>query len=327
MIEFTQRMLATWADGETRDVYEDMKRLTLAIVSKSLFNVDVTSEANNLSAALDKVMEYHTARRGLSRFIPERIPIFANQRFKKAVRQLDGIIQEIVSKRQAGSEDLGDLLSMLVGARDEDGSKMSDRQLRDEALTLFLGGYDTPALALSWMWFLVSQSSRVDQQLESELRSVLDGRAPEVADLMKLPYTEKVVKETLRLYPPAWIMSREALQDCEVGGYRVPAGTQLLISQWVMHRDPRFFDDPEEFKPERWTDELTKRLPRYAYLPFGGGARVCIGSSFAMMQTMLVLATVAQKYKMTPAGGSGPKPNPSLTLRPQGGVRVVLTHR
>jgi cytochrome P450 len=144
---------------------------------------------------------------------------------------------------------------------------------------------------------------------------------------MKLQYTEKVVKEALRLYPPAWIMSREALRDSVVGGYRVPAGTQLLISQWVMHRDPRFFDDPEEFRPDRWTDELTKRLPRYAYFPFGGGARICIGSSFAMMQTMLVLATVAQKFQMKPVAGNQTLPNPSLTLRPQGGVRVMLSQR
>lgn len=216
---------------------------------------------------------------------------------------------------------------MLIGAKDEDGSQMRARQLRDEALTLFLGGYDTPALALSWMWFLVSQRGEVDEQLEAELRLVLNGRAPQVADLPKLRYTEMVVKEALRLYPPALIMSREAVRDCEVGGYRVRAGTQILISQWVMHRDSRFFDDPEKFKPERWTDELTKQLPRYAYFPFGGGARVCIGNSFAMMQTMLVLVTVAQKFQMKPDGGNQPSPNPSLTLRPEGGVRVVLSRR
>ncbi len=332
MVECTRRMLSTWRDGETRDVHEEMKRLTLAIVSKTLFNVDVTAEAGALSVALERVMEHHATRRGLSRLIPTSLPSLANLRFKKAVRQIDHVIYDIIEQRRAGDGDVGDdgggdLLSLLTRARDEDGTRMSARQLRDEALTLFLGGYDTPALALSWMWFLVSQDARADEKLEAELGSALGGRAPGVADLKKLPYTEMVVREALRLYPPAWVMSREALRDCELGGYRVPAGTQLLISQWVMHRDPRFFDAPDEFRPERWDDELIAALPRFAYFPFGGGARACIGGSFAMTQTMLVLAATAQRFKMKLAPGSRTAPNPALTLRPQGGVRVVLSRR
>lgn len=329
MAECVRRMLATWGDGETRDVHEEMKRLTLAIVSKTLFNVDVTAEAGALSVALEKVMEHHAARRGLSRLIPAPIPVLANLRFKRAVRQIDRVIYEIIERRRAGDEDDGggDLLAMLTRARDEDGTRMSARQLRDEALTLFLAGYDTPALALSWMWFLLSQDEGVDERLAAELRSVLGGRVPGVADLKKLPYAEMVVKETLRLYPPAWIISREALRECELGGYHVPAGTQLLISQWVMHRDPRFFDEPEEFRPERWAGALTAALPRFVYFPFGGGARACIGGSFAMTQTILALAAVAQQFKMKLAPGGRPAPNPALTLRPEGGVRVVLSRR
>jgi cytochrome P450 len=327
MVAYTERLLATWQEGDTRDVHADMKRLTMAIVTKTLFNADVAGEGKDVGAAIETAMEQHTVWRGLARLIPEAMPTPTNMRYQRAVQRLDKIIYTIISKRRASGEDAGDLLSMLLHARDEDGNQMSDQQLRDEALTLFLAGYDTPALALSWVWYLLSQHPTVEDKLVAELQTVLGGRAPNVADVSQLSYTEMVVRESMRLYPPAWIISREARQDCEIAGYRVCAGTQLIISQWVMHRDPRYFDAPEEFRPERWANGLVKRLPKCVYFPFGSGPRVCIGNSFAMMETVLLLATIAQKFHLSLAPGASVTPWPSITLRPKDGMRMVLTRR
>lgn len=327
IVDYTERMLATWQEGETCDIHEEMKRLTLAVVTKTLFDTDVAGEAKELSDALEVVMEQHTARRRLSFLIPETIPTPSNLRFERAVRRLDVIIYSIIRHRRATCEDTGDLLSMLLHTHDEDSSQMTDQQLRDEAMALFLGGYDTPALALSWVWYLLSQHPEVEDKLAVELQAVLGGLVPNVAHLPQLRYTEMVVRESMRLYPPAWIITREALQDCNIGGYKLPAGTTVLMSQWVMHRDWRYFDNPEEFNPDRWANDLAKRLPKYAYFPFGGGSRICIGSSFAMMEAVLLLATIAQKFRLTLVPGHLVTPWPSLTLRPKGGVRVVLARR
>ena len=327
MVSYTEQMLARWREGGIRDIHEDMKGLTLAIVGKTLFNADVTGEAKNLGAALKAVMEQHEARRGLSRFIPEAIPTPANLRYQRAVMHLDEIIYSIIRDRRAIGEDPGDLLSMLLHARDEDGSQMTDKQLRDETMTLLIGGYDTPALALSWLLYLLSNHPQVENRLLDELETVLCRRAPNVDALPKLSYTEMVIKEGMRLYPPAWIIGREALQDCNIGGYHVPSGTQLIMSQWVTHRDPRYFSNPEEFIPDRWADDLVKRLPEYSYFPFGGGPRTCIGNSFAMMETVLVVATIAQKFRLRLAPGFSVIPWPSMTLRPKNGIKMVPTAR
>jgi cytochrome P450 len=216
---------------------------------------------------------------------------------------------------------------MLLDAQDEDGSQMTDQQLRDEVMTLFLAGHETTALALSWTWYLLSQYPDVEAKLMAELESVLSGRTPRVEDLPQMIYAEAIVKESLRLYPPAWAFGRQVIQDCEIAGYPVAKGRQLYFFPWVMHRDPRYFDQPEEFRPERWADERIKQLPKYAYFPFSGGPRVCIGNAFAMMEAVLVLATVAQRYRLKLAQGQIVEPWPVFTLRPKYGINMMIEKR
>jgi cytochrome P450 len=200
---------------------------------------------------------------------------------------------------------------------------MSDQQLRDEAVTILLAGHETTALALSWTWSLLTEHPDQEERLAAEVRDVLSGRSATVEDLPKLRFTEQVVLESMRLYPPAWAVGREALHDCQVGGYAVPAGTTIYMSPWVIHRSPRFFDKPEEFYPERWQGDFAKQLPRFAYFPFGGGPRVCIGNRFAMMEAVLILATMVQHFRIERAKGHPVTPLPSITLRPKGGVWVI----
>jgi cytochrome P450 len=214
---------------------------------------------------------------------------------------------------------------MLMAARDEDGSGMTDRQLRDEILTFLLAGHETTAVSLSWTWYLLSQHPEVEQKLREELTQVLGGRAPRLEDLPRLPYTDKVVKESMRLYPPAWSLARTVTKEVELGGYRLPVGANVVMSQWILHRDPRFFEQPEQFNPDRWTAEAAQRLPRFAYFPFGGGPRLCIGASFAMMEANLLLAAIAQRFQLRLAPGHSVAALPSITLRPRYGMRMTLS--
>jgi cytochrome P450 len=204
---------------------------------------------------------------------------------------------------------------------------MSDTQLRDEVITLFLAGHETTANALSWTWWLLAQNPEAEAKLHRELATVLGGRAATLEDLPRLPYTNNVITESMRLYPPAWGMARLAIEDVEIGGYTVPKGSGVTLAQWVVHRDPRWFDAPEEFRPERWEGDLLKRLPRFAYFPFGGGPRQCIGNNFATMETALVLATIAQKFRMRLVPEHPVVPMPTITLRPRYGIRMVLESR
>ena len=330
MVESAQKMLdASWRDGETRGIREDMSRLTLEIVSATLFGASITEELEEeVGEALEVVMGRFTG--GILFKVPERIPTPANLRFRRAVRRLEEIIYGIIGERRRSPDgDGGDLLSMLLSARDEgSGEGMSDRQLRDEVLTIFLAGHETTALNLSWTWHLLAGHPRVEEGLHEELRKVLGGRAPDMDDLPALRYADAVIKESTRLYPPVWGFGREALGDCEIGGYKVPKGTQVVMSQWVMHRDERYFEEPELFRPERWLDGSTDGLPKYAYFPFGGGPRLCIGQSFAKMEAVLLLAIIAQRFRLRHAPGQeAVRPLPSLTLRPSNGLRMVLTER
>lgn len=326
MAESAARMLDSWRDGETRDVHEDMKRLTASVAARTLFGADVEREAPGLAASLEAVMRLHEERRGLARFLPESVPIPSHVRYRRAISRIEALVAAFIRRRRASAAGDHDLLSMLLAARDEDGSGMDDRQLRDEVLTLFVGAYDTPALALTWLIHLVAAHPHVAAGLEAEVEHALGGDAPGPDDVPYLRYVGMAVNEAMRVYPPAWMLAREAVRETSLGGYAIPAGTMVLVSQWVLHRDPRFFDRPEAFVPERWSNGLEKRLPRYAYFPFGAGPRVCIGASFAMMQTVLVFSMILQRFRLQAAGGAI-RLRPALTLRPGDGVHVALSAR
>jgi cytochrome P450 len=216
---------------------------------------------------------------------------------------------------------------MLVAARDEDGSQMTDRQLRDEVMTLFLAGHETTALTLAWSWYLLGTHPEAEKKFHAELDRVLGGRPPTAADLPRLKFTEQIAKESMRLYPPAYGLGREAINDCEICGYHVPKGTQVFLFQWATQRDSRFYDEPEAFRPERWTEEFVERLPKYAYFPFGGGPRVCIGASFAMMEIILCLATIGQKFRLEIDQDHPVSIFPAMSLRPKDGIKVVVRSR
>lgn len=328
MVEDTQRMLATWRDGETRDIQQEMSRLALEIVAKSLFGANVSSEAANVSEALKVVSEQLYNAANLAMVFPEKLPLPSAFSLRRAVRRLDEIIYPIIRKRRAAANGSPDLLGMLLAAQ-ENGNRMTDRQLRDEVMTLFLAGHETTALALSWTFFLLSRHPAVEEKLLAELRAVLGRRAPAPGDLARLPYTDCVVKEALRLYPPAWGIGRRAIRAFEVGGYRLPAGTNIFILQWIVHRDARFYASPETFNPDRWRGDPVGRgaLPRFAYLPFGAGPRVCVGASFALMEARLLLATILPRFHLEVVPGHPVEIQPSVTLRPRHGIKVVLQKR
>ncbi|MBV9280887.1 MAG: cytochrome P450 [Chloroflexi bacterium] len=327
MAACAEAMVATWRDGEVRDVHAEMMRLALQIASRALFGVDLAGEASRMSAALTAAREGFAARLGAAFPLPERVPTPRNLRIQRAVRELDAIIYRLISQRRTEGAETDDLLSTLIRARDEDGSRMTDRQLRDEVMTFALAGHETTALALTWALYLVSTHEQVEDRLLAEIERVLGGRSPCVGDRPWLVSAERVVMEAMRLYPPAWGMLREAAQDCSIGGYRLRKGATVAISQWVMHRDPRYFEEPEAFRPERWTPEAERRLPKYAYFPFGGGPRRCIGEPFALLEATLVLAAVAQRVHLSPVPGHPVVPRPTTTLQPAHGVRMIVHRR
>jgi cytochrome P450 len=322
MVRDTERMLASWQPGELRDAHADMMALTLRIAAKTLFNAEVDEDVADIGRAFNTIAEEIAVRVRRPFLIPDVIPTPSNVRYARGLRRVDRLVTTIIKERQAHGGDRGDLLSMLMLARDDEGRPMTEQQLRDEVITLLLAGHETTALALSWTWYLLSQHPDVDAKLAAELQEVLGGRAPAVSDLPRLRYAEQVVTEAMRLYPPAWGFGREAVADCEIGGYAIRAGTTVIVSPWVSHRDPRYFDEPTRFRPERWADDFAAKLPRFAYIPFGGGPRICIGNRFAMMEAVLVLATVAQRFRLEWQRDRAVVPLPSITLRPKDGVWV-----
>jgi cytochrome P450 len=328
MVDAATNTIATWRPGETREMTGEMTRITLEIAARTLFGSEVAREAQEINKALRFLQESYLGRFNSFYPLPYWLPIPSNLRMRRAIRRLDGIIYRFIEQRRQRQSDGADLLSLLLQARDEDdGGRMTDRQVRDEAMTLFLAGHETTSLALSWTWYLLATHPEVEERLATEVRTVLGGRLPSFDDLPRLRYTEGVVRESMRVYPPIYTIGREAHVECAVGGYHVPKGTTVLMNQWVVHRDRRFYEQPEQFIPERWTADFLARLPKYAYFPFGGGPRLCPGNNFAMMEAMLVLATITQSYRFTLLSGHKPIPWASLTLRPQGGVPAVLTRR
>jgi cytochrome P450 len=328
MVDCAEAEVSRWRDGEVRDVHEDMMRVTLEIVGKTLFGTNVADRAKDIAVALDAVMARYTDPVAMGVPHWDKLPTPGNKRFREGVAMIDSVIRELIAAhRQNRAGDGSDLLAMLLAARDEDGSGMSDQQLRDEVITLILAGHETTAIALSWTWMLLSQHPEVARKLEEELDRVLGDHAPTLADVPKLEYADRVIRESMRLYPPAWSLGRQALVDVTIGGLPIKKGEQIWMIQWAMHRDARFFPEPERFNPERWSGDMQKKLPRYAYFPFGGGPRFCIGQSFAMMEAVLLLATFARAYRLTLLPEHPIEPLTAVTLRPKHGLRVRLRRR
>jgi cytochrome P450 len=329
MVGYTQRMLATWSDGQKLDIHEAMMHLTLGIVAKTLFDADVSHEAEAVDAALSVLMGKFLRQAGMALLLPAWVPLPTSQILKRAVGRLDKVIYSIIEQRRASGQMSGDLLSAFLQVRDDEGVGMNDRQLHDEIMTLFLAGHETTANVLSWTWFLLGQNPEVEEKLQEELTRVLGGTIPTPADLPRLIYTDAVLRESMRLYPPVWVIGRRALAPFPLGEYELPADTNVLISQLIMHKDPRYFPEPERFDPDRWggSDPRSVLLPRFAYFPFGGGPRVCIGAGFAMMEAVLLLATIAQQFQIQIAPGQKVNMQPTVTLRPRNGIPVALKRR
>lgn len=327
MVNAAQRVSGRWRDGAQLDLAGQMTELTLAIVGRTLFAADVERDARDVGAALTVALEAFDRFLVPGAALLELLPLPSSRRFRSARRRLDTIIERLIDERLAGPGRHGDLLTMLLEARDEGGGgAMSRRQIRDEAMTILLAGHETTAQALSWTWYLLSQSPEAESRLHEELDRVLAGRPPGAADAQRLPYTRAVVTESMRLYPPAWSIARRALAELELGGYRITRRSIVVTSPWIVHRDERWFPEPGRFEPGRWLVDDPAR-PRFAYFPFGGGARICIGERFAWTEAILVLATLASRWRATLVPDHPVEPLPRITLRPRHGLRMVLHAR
>jgi len=324
MVSYADRMRRSWSEGAAFDVAEAMSGLTLSIVGKTLLDVDVGSQAAEVGAALTDVMRSFWLTMLPFADAIERLPFGRMHRGRLARERLDRIIYGMIADRRSRAREGGDLLSMLLAARDEeDGSAMTDRQIRDEAMTIFLAGHETTANALTWTWYLLSQSPEVEARLRDEVRGALGSRLPTMADVASLPFVEKVVTESMRLYPPAWMIGRRAIEPYTIDGFTAPARTIFVMSQWVMHRDGRFFADPLRFNPDRWSNEFKAALPKMAYFPFGGGPRNCIGEAFAWIELVLLVATISQQWSLRLVPGHPVVPQPLVTLRTRHGMKMT----
>jgi len=331
MVAYADRTRRGWRDGVTLDVAKEMNRLTLSIVGKTLFDADVESQAAEVGVALTGIMETFWITMLPFADLLEHLPVPKLRRARAARAGLDAIIYRMIAERRRSGRDHGDLLSMLLSAQDEEAEgaagRMSDVQVRDEAMTIFLAGHETTANALTWTWYLVSTAPAVEARLHEEVDRALQGRLPRVADIASLSFVERVVTESMRLYPPAWLIGRRAIADYQLGAYAVPARTILVMSPFVTQRDGRFYKDPERFDPDRWTPDFRATLPRFAYFPFGGGPRQCIGESFAWMELILLVATIAQQWRLQLVPGHPVVPEPLVTLRTKHGMRMTAHRR
>ena len=324
MVRRTVRAREAWSAGQVLDVDGEMMRLTLAVVSSSLFGTDVAASADEVREDLASIIALFP-RFSLPLFgLIQKLPLPSNLRFDRAVARLDALVYRLIAERQRDGRDHGDLLSMLVLARDDEGGgRMTDRQLRDEVITLLLAGHETTSNALTWTWYLLSQNEEVEARWRDEIRRVLGDRAPTFEDLPALPFTEMVLAESMRLFPPAWGMGRRALRDVTLGGFAIRKGAILALSPYIVHRDERFWPDPLRFDPDRFTAEAKAARPRFAYFPFGAGARSCIGEPFAWMEGVLLLATIGQRWRLRLLPGHPVELKALMTLRPRYGMRMV----
>ncbi|MGH8002945.1 MAG: cytochrome P450 [Brasilonema sp.] len=327
MVAQTKHVIAAWQDGQKRDIHQEFVGITMSIIARTMLGTELDAAvANNVNAVLDTAMNCFRDIINALFLVPIWLPTPSNLRFHRGLKQLDQIAYDIINQRCTSEENYGTFLDLLLYAHKE-GSQITLQQLRDEVLNIFVSGYETTANALTWTSFLLSQNPLVEAKLIEELQTVLRGRTPTVADLPQLHYTEAIVLEALRLYPPIWLVEREALEDMEIAGYPVPKGTAIFSSPWSIHRNPDFFPEPEKFNPSRWENGLAKRLPLGAYFPFGLGTRSCIGKDFAMMELVLLIATIFQNFQLKLVPGHPVEIVPSVTLRPKHGMKMLLTRR
>lgn len=332
MVDFAELQASRWTDGQQLDVEAEMAEITMHIISKAGFDADVDGSEAELRDAVTRVL--HAIDRQFDRLIPLPywLPTKEIREFRAANTKLQAMIEKIIADRRAGRtggqfDDKGDALSMLLMAQDENGAGMDDKQVRDEIMTLFGAGHETTAKALSWAWYVLGEYPDVAAKLRAELDSVLAGRRPTIEDLPKLLYLDQFVKEVLRLYPPAWVVTRDTIDDVTIAGVPVKKGTPIIINIYASHRNPALFPDPLTFKPERWTPDFEKSLPKSAYLPFGNGPRICIGASFSQMEAKLILAVLAQRFEMKLKPDHPVEPQDMFTLRPKYGLPMTVRER
>jgi cytochrome P450 len=326
MAELSQRMRDQWQAGATIDIADEMMKLTMLIAAQALFEQDIGSDTQSVSRNIGITLEFFTRLSSPFLKLSLALPLPATLRFKKAVRDLDAVIYRMIERRRDSAATGKDLLSLLMQAKDDETNvQMTEKQLRDEVLTLLIAGHETTANVLAWTFYLLAQRPDAEQRIHEEAKAVLGGRAAfGAADLDRLVYTRRVMQEGLRLYPPGWFVGRQAQADVMIGGYTVPKGAVVLVSQYVTHRDARFFADPHQFKPERWEGDLEDRLPRGAYFPFSAGDRHCIGEGFAWQEALLILATLTERWRFELVPGQQIRPRPSVTLRPDRPIRMIV---
>jgi cytochrome P450 len=318
MVKVATRVRDRWEAGKTFDLSGEMNWLAMVIVADTLFGADVESEAVEIQTALSEVLKM---------LEKTMLPPGEVEEFNQARERLDAAVLRIIQDRRAQGGDTGDLLSMLLAARDEDGAQMTDIELRDEAMTIFLAGHETTANALTWTWYLLSQHPEIEREMHKTVDDVLQGRAPVLADIQPLKYVEMVFSEAMRLYPPVWIVGRRAINDCEVDGEKIPAGSVVLVSPYITQHDARYFDEPEKFDPQRWTQEAENARPKYSYFPFSSGSRQCLGEAFAWLEAVIAISVIAQKWQLKLAPGHRVEMQPQLTLRSKFGMRMVPVAR
>lgn len=324
VVEEADRIRAGWQPGQSVNMQSEMARLALRIVVRCLFDVDTALDFDRISWAIEVVQERMRARYRAVIPLPDSAWTPHNVRFRRALRVLDRVVYGFINERRKDAADRVDLLSTMMAARRPDGTRASDKQVRDQIMTLFFAGHETTALALSWSLYLLSGHPEAEAELRTELASVLGERMPAAADVPRLRFVTQVVKESMRLYPPVFAFGRDSLRKTEIGGHVIPARSSVIIAPWILHRDPRLFADPLEFRPHRWTEEFEKSLPKLAYCPFGGGARVCMGKAFSMMEAVLALSVLLRDCRVRPASDEPIELWPSFTLRSRHGVRLTV---
>jgi cytochrome P450 len=323
IVDYTAQMLDGWHSGTRLDISRQMLGVTMRIIAEILFHLDVSEDVQRVEGAVHVMQKFSSTRHLLPTWIPTPLEL----RARRATRDLDDVIYRIITQRRESGEDKGDLLGMLSAVRDDDDQPMSDKQMRNELVTLFVAGHETTANTLNWAFYLLAQTPDVERKLHEELDTVLAGRLPTFADLMQLPYLDMMVKEVMRLYPAAWGISREAIDDVYMGPYLMPKGSTIGLTLYFTHHDPQNFPDPERFDPERFSPENEKRIPDYAYLPFGGGPRVCVGNSLAMMEMRLIIDAIASRFQISLAPGQTVQMDPLITLNTKGGMPMTVTAR